>query len=517
MVRVVTAAEAAARDHAAIDAGIASRILMQRAGAAAAAVIHDRLAADLAAGGALVVTGPGNNGGDGWIVARELAARGVAVHVLDASPSRTADARAARERALAAVTIATEPAGERVVIDALLGTGARPGLSGPIATAVDRIAACRRQGAVIVALDVPTGIDATTGAIDGGVMADLTVSFGTVKRGHLLSRGTCGEVVVVDIGLGAHADIPDGAPALVDAAFVASHVPPIAAESHKGTRRRVAVVGGARGMAGAAVLAGKAAVRSGAGMVRLVVETPSLAPAQVALPEATASTWPAPSDGIEESIARWAHAVLVGPGLGRSDAALDVLMTLLDVWHGPTVLDADAINHFAGDVDGLASRLGGRPALITPHASEMARLVGTSTDDVIASRFDIGVEVARALGATVLLKGVPTILFAPDGRRLVSATGTPVLAAAGSGDLLGGIALTLLAQSRDPFAAAACAAWVHGRAAEIANAGRPVRGVTLHDVLDGLALAWQTGTEASEPVLAYLPRPGDAPPAGQAS
>jgi NAD(P)H-hydrate epimerase len=514
MVRVVTAAEAAARDAAAIDAGTPSRTLMQRAGAACAAVMCDRMGDALASGGVLVVTGPGNNGGDGWVVAHELAGRGIPVRVVEVVPGRTDDARAARAAALPLVALVPQPGEEGVVVDALLGTGARPGLDASMRQAVARIEACRARGAAIVALDLPTGVDASTGTGDANVVADLTVSFGTIKRGHLLARGACGDIVVVDIGLGAHTEIPDGAPALVDGSFVAAHVPPIAAESHKGVRRRVAIAGGTRGMAGACILAGQAAVRSGAGMVRLLVEEPSLVPAQVALPEATAITWPAAAAALEDSLAGWAHAILVGPGLGRSDASRELLVTLLDTWQGPTVLDADALNHFAGDTTGLAERLGGRPALITPHAGEMARLLGIPLDEVLASRFDVGAALAQELRATVLLKGVPTVVFGPDGRRLVSATGTPALAAAGSGDVLGGIAVTLLAQTLDPFVSAACAAWVHGRAAEVANAGRMVRGVTLGDVLSGLSLAWWPAPERRGPVLAELWRPGGAPARG---
>lgn len=510
MVRVVTAAEAAARDAAAIDAGTPSRTLMQRAGTACAAVICDRMGDALASGGALVVTGPGNNGGDGWVVAGELAGRGIHVRVLEVGPVRTDDARAARAAALPLVALVREQGEEAVVVDALLGTGARPGLDARMREAAGRIEACRARGAAIVALDLPTGVDASTGASDGSVVADLTVSLGTIKRGHLLARSACGDIVVVDIGLGAHAELPDGAPVLVDESFVAANVPPIAAESHKGVRRRVAIAGGTRGMAGACILAGQAAVRSGAGMVRLLVEEPSLAPAQVALPEATAVTWPATAATLEESVAGWSHAILVGPGLGRSDASRELLVALLDRWQGPTVLDADALNHFAGDTTGLAERLGGRPALITPHANELARLLGIPLDEVLASRFDAGAALAHELRATVLLKGVPTVVFGPDGRRFVSAMGTPALAAAGSGDVLGGIAVTLLAQTRDPLASAACAAWLHGKAAEIANAGRTVRGTTLGDVLSGLSHAWRLAPARTGPILAELSRPGDA-------
>lgn len=510
MLRVVTAAEAAARDAAAIEAGTPSRELMQRAGAGAAGLVLERYPAECTEG-VVVFTGPGNNGGDGWVFARHMADHGIPVRVVEAAESRTPDAMAEREDALRSVPLDLPEAGAGVVVDALLGTGARPGLDASMADAVAFIGDLRRDGGVVVSLDLPTGTDASSGAGTGGVLADLTITFGTVKRGQLLSRGACGEVAVLDIGLEEHGELEDGAPVLVDAAFVADLVPGIAAEAHKGSRRRVAIAGGARGMAGAVMLAGDGAVRSGAGMVRLLVDEPSLVAVQVGLREATAAAWPATPDELADIVA-WSHAILVGPGLGRSAAARDLMASLLDAWRGPTVLDADALNHFAGDVEGLAALLGGRPAILTPHPNELARLLGVDAADVNAQRFEIGRDLARTLHAAVLLKGVPTVLFAPDGSRFVSATGTPVLAAAGSGDILGGIAVTLLAQSGDPVAAAACAAWIHGRAGEIANAGRPVRGVTLADVLGGLSQAWRLDVgEPEPPVLAILPRVGDAP------
>jgi NAD(P)H-hydrate epimerase len=176
------------------------------------------------------------------------------------------------------------------------------------------------------------------------------------------------------------------------------------------------------------------------------------------------------------------------------------------------VVDADALNVFAGDASALAGLLNGRPAVITPHPTELARLTGSTTDAVLASRFEIGHEVARSLRAVVLLKGVPTVVSAPAGDALVSAAGTPVLGAAGSGDVLGGIVATLLAQTGEAFVSAAVAAWVHGRAAELASAGRPVRGTTLDDVLTRLPEVWAFGGRAPKPpVLDELARVGDAP------
>lgn len=508
-VRVVTAREASARDGAAIAAGIPSRALMQRAGAAAAAVIADTYGDRLAAG-VVVFAGPGNNGGDAWVVARHLVERGAAVTVCEVGDSRTPDARAERERALASVHRGAPGGAEGLVIDGVLGTGARGAPQGHVATAIAQINMLRHAGAAVAALDVPTGLDASTGEAGTAVQADLTVTFGTVKRGHLIARGVCGEVVVVDIGLGPHADLDDGAPRLVDEAWVAQRVPHITAESHKGLRRRIVIAGGASGMAGAAVLAARGALRSGVGMVRLVVGRDSLGPVQASVIEATACTWPLSREDLDTQVGEYAHAVLAGPGLGRSPESRVFLDQLLQQWSGPVVLDADALFHFTGRLDELREMLHGRPALLTPHAGELARLLGISALDVVAERFDAGRDIARALGAVVLLKGVPTVLTAPDGERLVSATGTPALAAAGSGDVLGGIAVTLLAQSGDALGSAACAAWAHGRAAEVANAGRPVRGVVLDDILRALPVAWRFDHAAlPPPLLARLPRAGD--------
>ena len=287
IVRVVTGEGAAARDAAAISAGVSSRALMQQAGAAAAEVMVRRLG-DTLGGGVLVMTGPGNNGGDGWVVAGQLAERGIPVRVHEAIESRTGDAFQMRSAAIDRVTLGAGDGTEMVVVDALLGTGAKGAPSRALADAVGLIRQRRAAGAVVVALDIPTGVDATSGAGKLAVNADLTISFGTVKRGHLLARGECGAIVVVDIGLGTHVELADGAPALVDESWVAKFVPAIDPDAHKGTRKRVIIVGGARGMAGAVILASRAASRSGIGMVRALVEEPSFVPVQASAVEATA-------------------------------------------------------------------------------------------------------------------------------------------------------------------------------------------------------------------------------------
>ena len=503
-VRVVTGEGAAARDSAAISSGISSKSLMQNAGAAAADVMMKRLG-DALGGGVLVMTGPGNNGGDGWVVAGQLADRGVPVRVHEVVESRTGDAYEARDAAINRVALGEGDGSEVVIVDALLGTGARGAPTRALADAVRSIRERRAAGAVVVALDIPTGVDATSGAAKLAVTADLTISFGTLKRGHLLARGECGAIVVVDIGLGPHADGTDNAPKLADESWVADVVPPIEADSHKGKRRRVVIVGGSHGMAGAVVLATRAASRSGIGMVRALVEEPSLTAVQSAAIEATAAMWPVAGSDFS-SLLEGCHAVLIGPGLGRSGEARRLLETVLEVWQGPIVLDADAITLFEGEIALLSAALARRPALLTPHVRELARLIGTSDDDVIRGRFEIAQDAAHVLGASILLKGVPTVVTGPTGESMVSASGTPVLATAGSGDVLAGIAVTLLAQTGESFRSGVAAAWVHGRAAEIANAGRPIRGVTIGDVVDALGHSWRFSyAPSSPPVLAELP------------
>ena len=515
---VLSAEESAAMDGAAIAAGRPSRKLMQNAGKAAAALLMERFPIE-AARGVAIYAGSGNNGGDAWVVAGELARLGVRVRVHEALPARTPDARAEREVASAVLEHAPPDGTEGVIVDGLLGTGARGAPRDEIAAAIEsiaRVVANANPAVRVVALDVPSGVDATTGVVAGRhVRADLTVTFGAVKRALLVNRDAAGEVVVVDIGTGAAAGgaitprapgALQARPRLVDVDFVRRVVPTIGASAHKGARKRLVIVGGAHGMVGAAILAARGALRSGAGMVRLCVEDASIAAAQAAEPAAMATPWPT-SDAEVELLTDWAHVLLVGPGL-RTDASSRTLVErLLHSWKGPVVLDAGALTMFGHDLAalrGLLSVEGGRQAVITPHAVELSRLVGLSPGEVHARRFELAGETATQLGATVLLKGVPTVVS--DGvQTLVSASGTPVLATGGAGDILGGMVATLLAQTALPAASAASAAWIHGRAAEIAGRNQ-VRGVILDDVLTALREAWQLEpANLAAPVIARLP------------
>ena len=506
-VRVVSALQAAELDRRAIAGGASARILMQAAGRAAAQLLIERFPLE-ASRGVAIYAGAGNNGGDAWVVAADLARRGIRVRVAESAAAKTPDAMAEREAASAVLQHGVPDGTEGVVVDGLLGTGAVGAPRGPIADAIGRINTAAAEGARVVALDVPSGVDATTGESVGAfVTADLTVTFGTMKRGLLVNRDASGTIVAVDIGIGGAAEDVAEAPWLMDNATVLRLVPPITAGAHKGTRKRLLIVGGSHGFAGSTVLAARGALRSGIGMVKLCVENASIAAVQTLEPAAMAIAWPE-TDAELQTLLAWANVVLIGPGLGLTDSSRLFARRVLKFWRGPVVVDADALTAFTGASSEFGALLTGRPAVITPHAVEFSRLAGVELSEVNARRFEIAGELARTIRATVLLKGVPTIIS--DGSVTeVSAAGTPVLATGGSGDVLGGIVATLLAQSNEPRRSAAAAAWVHGRAAELAGAGR-IRGVTVHDVIDGLARAWPTvDTPSKPPMMVELPAVGE--------
>lgn len=514
LIPVVDASGAAAADAAAIAAGTPSRALMQRAGAAAAAEIARRCADQLSMG-VVVAAGAGNNGGDGWVIARALHAVDVPVRVVECATARTRDAIDERSLAIdAGVAVSTDIASlhagsERIIVDALLGTGFTAGapLRGSIAAGVDVLRTLATQGCNIVGIDLPSGLDASSGAQSDAVPCTLTITFGSIKRGHLVARELCGTIVVVDIGLGAHA-MTSAHARLATAAWFRASLPRIPADAHKGTRRKIAIIGGAAGMAGAVILAARAALRSGAGMVKCAVAPESLLALQEAEPAALSAAWPASDEQFGDDIATWADAILIGPGLGQRGARA-MVERVLRGFSGPVVLDADALNAFERDVDSLLPLVGSRAALLTPHPAECARLMNTSVESVLRDRFDLPAVAALRSGATVLLKGVPTVISSTRGDTIVVAEGTPLLGTGGSGDILGGIAATLLAQTGDALMAGALAAFAHGRAASAVSM-RQVRGFTLDEVLAALPSVWGLGVPVPRP-----PVLGELPPVGE--
>lgn len=519
-VRVVTAAQSAARESAAIAAGVDSYALMRAAGEGTAREILRRVP-DAVARGVLVLAGAGNNGGDAWVVAGALAAAGCSVVVESLGEPKSADAQRAklaaepalhavlaRATALAtALTALPESSFPGVVVDGILGTGTSGEASGDAAAAIARVNALGVRGATVVALDVPSGMDATTGAGGAVVKAQFTFTYGTLKRGLLQRRDESGAIAVLDIGLGAP-PAGDTTPILIDAPWVRKSIPPIPSDAHKGVRRRLAIVGGGEGMAGAPLLAARGAMRSGIGMVQLLVSPQNVHVVQAASPDTMAARWPVTGED-QERVLHWAHVLLLGPGLGRTAMTRALVERLLVSFHGPVLLDADALNVFEGEPRSLGTLLGARPAIVTPHPIEAARLLRLDPKVVLERRFEVGVELAKTLGATVVLKGPPTIITAPDGRVAISAAGAPTLGTAGSGDVLAGIVATLLGQTLDPFAAGTSGAWIHGRAGERAAEVGSVRGSSLQDVIEALRDVWTLGDRLPEPpVITELPATG---------
>ena len=511
-VPVLSAAEASAWDRLAREqARIPSRVLMESAGRAVAAAIAREYKPRLASG-VLVVCGPGNNGGDGYVAARALAALGVAVTAVALPGDASPDCRENRVLAEAegVRVIAPDDAWDScgVVVDALLGTGASGAPRPPAAAAIERL---MRLGVPVVAVDGPSGLDLTTGEVFAPcVRASLTVTFGAFRRGHLLQRTICGRVVVAEIGF----PRPEPTwPAAVTDAWLHEVLPPLQAEMHKGDRGRVLVVGGSDGMAGAAIFAAKSAARSGAGLIKIAAHEASVRAAQANNPDLMTVTT-ALGEELEPALSEaltWADAVVLGPGLGRGPARERFARNVLGASRGAVLLDADGLMAFRGCADELTKILGGRAALLTPHRGEFAALVPHLAEQARRDPFGAAAAAADALGAGVLLKGVPTVVAAPGVRPLVSAAGNPGLATGGTGDVLSGMAATWLARGASPQVAGAAAAWVHGRAAEDVAQHRSVRSLRPDDLLGVLSPLWrdleEKSAEVDPPFLARLEPP----------
>jgi hydroxyethylthiazole kinase-like uncharacterized protein yjeF len=429
--------------------------LMQRAATGLATVCTDLLPRVYGARVVLLV-GSGNNGGDALFAGARLASRGARVDAVLLSDRVHQDGLAALRRTGGRV-VDRVPARADLVVDGILGIGGRGGLR-PDAAAVVR----DLPEAWVVAVDVPSGVDASTGEVEGpAVRADVTVTFGTLKPGLLVDPGAehAGVVELVDIGL----DLPAATVEVLQADDVADLLPRPARESDKYRRGVVGVAAGSAQYTGAAVLCTGGAVRGGAGMVRYVGADEPAALVRAAWPEVVVGAgrvqaWTVGSGGGGDAADRLADAV--GDGV-------------------PVVVDADAIAAVAE-----MERRGGAPLLLTPHAGELARLVGADRDDVEARRLHHARSAARDLDAVVLLKGSTTVVARPDGAVRVNPTGTPALATAGSGDVLAGLAGALLAGGLDPFDAGSVAAWLHGLAGRLAAGDG--RTVSAADVLAAL-------------------------------
>jgi NAD(P)H-hydrate epimerase len=474
-----TAAEMGAADAAAIaEIGIPGAVLMERAGVAATEAI---LARYPDARVAAVVCGGGNNGGDGFVVARLLQGAGWDVECLLAAAPDGLPPDARRNHDIACRLGIPMRDGVRrarltradVIVDALLGTGFH-GTPRPDAA---RVIAAMSGLPGIVAIDIPSGVDGSTGMIAGdAVAAELTVCFHGRKLGTAVEpgRSAAGDVVCADIGIPAQADAPTAA-VLATGLEAAGKRP----GDTKYTAGAVLVLGGAPGFSGAPLMTALAALRASAGIAWIGTPPDAARILEARVAEVMVRPLPEALNLLER-----AGAVALGPGLGRSEEAL-ALAREVGVGHaGPIVIDADGLFAFNADLKALRRRPS--PAVLTPHEGEMARLLGTDSAWVSAHRLEAVRRAAAESGCVVLLKGPDTLVADPDGRVCVSQAGVSALATAGSGDVLTGVIAATLARSVEPWEAAATAAEAHGRAGAAAAARLGPSGIIATDVIAAL-------------------------------
>lgn len=462
MQELLTPKQMSRADALAVEAGVSSLTLMENAGQAVAYEVAQRFPIQPV----LVLCGPGNNGGDGFVVARLLADRGWPVHVAmygeksDLNGDAAINARHWTGSTEPATPDICESAG--VIVDALLGAGLSRDIDGELADIVEAINACRAE---VVSVDIPSGIDGATGAVRGvAVKADYTVTFFRYKPGHLLfpGRAQCGELLLADIG------IPDAVLEDIAVNCFANDprlwsLPQRAFATHKYSSGHATIVSGDALHTGAARLAALGAARAGAGLVTIVGGREALLvhAAHVTSVMLTEAADAAQLSHILRDTRK--NALVIGPGAGVGDRTREMVLAAL-ASPAALVLDADALTSFAGDPDTLFAAIGahGGNVVLTPHHGEFGRLFG----DIEGSKVDQALAGAARSGAVVLYKGADTVIAHPEGEATINDTGSPLLATAGTGDVLAGIIGGLLAQGLSAYDAARAGAYVHGLAGQ---------------------------------------------------
>ena len=517
--KVVTAAQMTAIEQESERQGVSADTLMETAGLAVAQYARQRLGG-AAAARVVILVGPGNNGADGLVAGRRLRRWGAEVTacLLTRRPEVDPKLESARDHGVVVLDLASGQgmaaydrilARSHLVIDAILGTGRSRPLEGVAREALLRVAEVRQGngGPPLLALDLPTGLDADAGVVDAATPAmDATLALGFPKCGLLAFPGAerVGELVTLDIGLPDGLGQDDIGLELLTPEWVASQLPPRPLDSHKGTYGHLLVVAGSRNYVGAACLVARAAHRTGAGLVTLA--TPNSVYPVVASQLTETIHLPLPEDGegrvhpdaayiVREVLPRY-DAMVVGSGMGQSQGVAQFMERLLlaeDKLNLPVLADADGLNCLAR----LGSwwRRSSGPLVLTPHPGEMATLTGLSTAEVQRDRVGVARKWATQWHATVVLKGAFTAIAEPAGNAAgerneslvrLSPFANPGLASGGTGDVLTGIVGSLLAQGMDPFDAAGCGVYLHGRAAELVTTERGVVGLLASEVADAL-------------------------------
>jgi NAD(P)H-hydrate epimerase len=489
----VTPLEMTKFDTRAIEAGTPGDVLMERAGTSAALAAMSMTQPDQ--GPVQVWCGPGNNGGDGLVLARHLKKRGYEVCAVLAttagkSLSHNCQSNLSRfiqagGKVLSPQKLETLPDFPALVVDSLLGTGFNGELKGIFAKCTDVM---RNYHYKILAIDTPTGINGKTGCADPHTLrADATVTFAAPKAGLLFPPGCgyTGRILVSDIGI----DIDHVKERMVlglSDAFTL--LPDRPADAHKGTFGRLLLIGGSENMPGAPQLMSLGALRSGAGLVFLSVPLPAHPSISGRIPEVLSSYFlPGDPSGLPKH--EEFDAIAIGPGMGTSSATMKIVSYILQNWNIPLVLDADALNVLHDPVSQLSKYKGS--LLITPHPGELSRITKCDASN-IESRSEAAAKLSAASGATVLLKGKPSMVFNPDGECCLIPTGNSGLATGGSGDVLTGITSSLMAQGLKPFEAAMLGAYVHGLSADIAVENFSERSLIPSDVISYMGRAFRT-------------------------
>ena len=512
--KIVTATQMQALDRRTItEARVPGLTLMERAAFGTADFIRSRFG-PLAGKRITIVCGKGNNGGDGLVVARLLHQHRARVTVLLLAPAAdlSRDAKAMYRRWLrVGGTSATKSfrspeqaeallADSELIVDALLGTGLSTPVAGPY---LEAIRLMNEAGHPIVSVDMPSGIHADDGALLGcAVRASATVTFRLPKLGLYVGAGIdhAGIIHVVDIGIpAAYVNDIDGRTFLITEDFVKTALPPRTASSHKGTYGHAGILAGSAGKTGAAALAAKAALRIGAGLVTVgvpasvndVLEAKLLEAMTVPLPDTKARTLGRAGFDRILGFIQARTAIAIGPGLSTNPETVEVVQALIKHLDRPSVLDADALNALASRASLLTECK--TPPILTPHPGEMARLeVGATSHSVNADRLGTARRFARERGVFVVLKGARTVVARPDGLLMVCPTGNPGMATAGTGDVLTGMLVGLLAQGVPSWEAACAATYLHGAAGDLAAGRLGYAGMIAGDLIEQIPYAIQT-------------------------
>ncbi len=475
MIELLTTEETARADRLAIEAGVPGRVLMERAGRAVAAAAAESVAPGAAV---LVLCGPGNNGGDGFVAARVLAGRGFDVRLcmLGDRDALRGDAALMAEAWDGPVEPASRafPEAADLVIDALFGAGLSRDLAGEARLVVERVAV---SGTPVLAVDVPSGLDGDTGRVRGAAAkAFATVTFFRKKPGHLLEpgRSLCGRLILADIGIPPEV-LPLIGPSVFenDPALWPGVPPALDPAGHKYGRGHVLVRSGDIEGCGAARLAARSALRAGAGLVTVGAPSDALVAQAAALTAVMVRRADGPSGFAALLEDRRRNAVVIGPAAGVGAETREEVLAVLAAGKA-AVLDADALTSFAGRADELAAaiRSGGGPVVVTPHEGEFTRLSkGVDAVPQQGSKLDRARRAAAFLGGVIVLKGPDTVIAAPDGRAAINTNGTALLATAGSGDVLAGLIGGLLAQGVPAFDAACAAVHLHAECARAFGPG----------------------------------------------